>query len=407
MSLQSSGLEKVWDSDYMRSVRRNMLAGKPVADCTGCYDAEKNVGASRRTQSNVLWAAELGPDFDSRVEESARLGNFAARRPIYYQLIPGNLCNLKCRMCFPIFSSKIEQDEVHSHWSAPLFGEPSESALPSMIGRDKGLSRLPNGPWYRDDAWVREVLLENAERIRGLYFTGGEPMIEKQVEKILDHLIDRGVERNITLEFNTNCTVLRDSMLEKLQRFKKVILSLSLDAYGAYHEYIRYPSDWRVIGRNVERLTALAGNQLHLSAGPVLQVYNALNLSEVLRFLDKMNIHYRITIASMPWFLAVDILPARIRQLAAERLTAYAAERQADETQAHVLSVASYLKSLKDRCTMDSLQTLMLFTNDLDASRGQNVKVVHSELVTLLKEEGFVWTDERSPASLLAGKGDH
>lgn len=407
MSLQSSGLEKIWDSDYMRAVRRSMLEGKPVADCTGCYDAEKDLGASRRTHSNVLWAAELGPEFDSLVEESARLGDFAARRPIYYQLIPGNLCNLKCRMCFPIFSSKIEQDEVHSHWSAPLFGKPSESAPPCIIGLDERHGRLPNGPWYRDDAWVREVLLENAEGIRGLYFTGGEPMIEKQVEKILDHLIDRGVEQNITLEFNTNCTVLRDSMLEKLQRFKKVILSLSLDAYGAYHEYIRYPSDWRVIGRNVDRLAALAGDQLHLSAGPVLQVYNALNLSEVLRFLDKMKVHYRITIASAPWFLAVDVLPARIRQVAAERLRAYAAERPADETQAHVLSVAHYVESLKERCTMDSLRTLMLFTNDLDAGRGQNFKDVHSELVTLLKEGGFVWSDERSPASLLTRKEDH
>jgi len=93
---------------------------------------------------------------------------------------------------------------------------------------------------------------------------------------------------------------LRESMLKKLQTFKKVILSLSLDAYGAYHEYIRYPSDWRIISGNVERLAALAGDQLHLSAGPVLQVYNALNLSEVLRFLDKMNVHYRVTIASTP-----------------------------------------------------------------------------------------------------------
>jgi len=399
MSLQSSALEKIWNSEYMRTVRHSMREGKPVADCTGCYDAEKDLGASRRTHSNALWASELGADFDSLVEESARLGDCAARPPIYYQLIPGNLCNLKCRMCFPIFSSKIAQDEVHSHWSAPLFGGTPEPAHASVAGLGQGTGRLPNGPWYRDDAWVREVLLKNADEIRGIYFTGGEPMIEKQVEKILDHFIEKGVERNITLEFNTNCTVLRESMLKKLQTFKKVILSLSLDAYGAYHEYIRYPSDWRIISGNVERLAALAGDQLHLSAGPVLQVYNALNLSEVLRFLDKMNVHYRVTIASTPWFLAVDVLPAGIRHVAAERLRVYAAERRADETQAHVLSVANYLETVDIRRTEDSLRTLMLFTNDLDAGRDQNFREVHSEMVTLLKEEGFMWTDERSRAA--------
>jgi len=402
LSLQSDALEEVWNSQYMRDVRRDMVGGRFVKDCAVCYRGEKAGGSSWRTHQNARWRTELGPRFDSLVEESTRRDHAAADAPIYYQLMPGNLCNLKCRMCFPTFSSLIERDEVHSRWSGTLFEALSD--VPDAKG-DKprrlsttpaGVSRLPNGPWYRDDSWVREVLLKNTEQLRALYFTGGEPMIEKQVENILDHLIAARVAGNVHLEFNTNCTVLREPMIGKLQQFKAVTASLSLDAYGAYHEYIRYPSSWSAICRNVERLVALRGERFHVHGGPVLQVYNALNLVEVLRFFDQMGLGYQVTIAGSPWYLAVGVLPARIRRIAAERLRAYAADRPA-HVQAHLVGVAAHLESTPERSRPDSLRTLMLFTNDLDAGRRQNVRQVHAELLELLEEDGFHWTDERSP----------
>src|SRR5262249_18085365 len=233
------------------------------------------------------------------------------------------------------------------------------------------------------DAWVREVLLQNADRLRGLYFTGGEPMIEKQVEHILDHLIAQGVAGNIELEFNTNCTILRDAMVQKLLGFKQIRIGLSIDAHGSCYEYIRYPSKWAVVGRNVEQLVALAGAQVKLFGGIVLQVYNALNLVDILEFFDGKKIPYTIEIASLPKFLAIDILPARVRAVAAERLRAYAASPSrccGPEQQAHLLSVVRQIEKAKNRCTPEALRTLMLFTNDLDASRRQSVREVHGEL---------------------------
>jgi wyosine [tRNA(Phe)-imidazoG37] synthetase (radical SAM superfamily) len=404
LSLQSESLEGVWNSHHLREVRRNMMAGRPVRDCEHCYLAEKNLGPSPRTHANARWAAQLGASFQSRIEESARQDYLVPGRPLYYQLMPGNLCNLKCRMCFPTFSSLIEKDEVHRRWAQPLVAIPSDRRG-SAGNRSWGIQaptgdvRLPNGPWYRDDQWVREVLLERADELRCLYFTGGEPMIEKQVEKILDHLIDRGVSGKVLLDFNTNCTVLRDSMLEKLQQFKQVVLSLSLDAFGAYYEYIRYPAKWQHVQRNVEKLTALAGERLLLSAAPVLQVYNALNLDEVLRYFDEMKIHYRIQIASEPLFLSVNVLPSRVRRAAADSLRAYAVGGScSEETRGHVLTVANYIETAEDRSNPEILRTLMLFTNDLDKSRRQSVKNVHSQLLGLLAEDGCEWTDEFSAA---------
>jgi radical SAM family protein/iron-sulfur cluster protein len=401
LSLQSLPLEQVWNSPYMRDVRRDMAAGRFVKDCAVCYRGEKADGVSRRTEQNARWRSALGPAFDAVVEEAAARNHRAPQPPIYYQLMPGNLCNLKCRMCFPTFSSLIEKDAVHSRWSGTLFesladvpdARPGSAALSPT---PPGTSRLPEGPWYRDDAWVRDVLLKNTEQLRALYFTGGEPMIETQVENILDHLIAAGVAGNVFLEFNTNCTVLREPMVAKLQQFKMVVAGLSIDAYGPCHEYIRYPSRWSAIRRNVERLVPLQSERFHVHAGPVLQVYNLLSFVDVLRFFDELGLAWRVFIAGAPAILAVRVLPGRIRRLAAERLRSYAAGRPA-HVQAELGAVTRHLEAGPDRVDRRVLRDLMLFTNDLDAGRRQSVREVHGELLALLAEEGFRWTDERSP----------
>jgi pyruvate-formate lyase-activating enzyme len=467
-SVQTHDLEAIWNSPHMRRVRLRMVEGQHVADCATCYIAEKQGGFSQRVEANRRWAEQLGDHFLDRVHEASRQDHVIAESPLSYQLIPGNNCNLKCRMCYPAYSSRIERDDVHRAWTPGLpytagdnrplgrltwlrrlfrrgrrllgllsgrNDDPSRKTTPVAEGKQQLLrvrlrgdasqpvadpqkrgaavekielnlvgtaqprlqstvgQRLPNGPWYRDDAWIREVLLQNVDRLEGLYFTGGEPMIEKQVEKILDYLIKRKAAGNIVLEFNTNCTVIRDEMMAKLAQFKKVVMALSLDAYGPYHEYIRYPSKWDVVRRNVEKLVAASSERLYVLAGPVVQVYNALNLAEAFEFFDALRIPYGVRFASEPWFLAVDILPASVKQAAAARLKAYA-DRCPGERRNVVLSAAEQIVKTQDRCNQEALRTLMLFTNDLDAGRGQNFRQVHAELLDLLEAEGFRWTNE-------------
>jgi glutamate-1-semialdehyde 2,1-aminomutase len=538
LTLQENSLEAVWNSEYMRRVRRDMLAGKYVSDCSACYVAEKSSGTSRRVESNVRWAKELGPLFDQLIAESQRDEFRVSGLPLYYQLMPGNLCNLKCRMCFPVFSHGIARDPVHSKWAPVLldtgrartgadwsvgrvalapaavqgvkldgfyqYEEPAGAAafrwtgstatasvklpvgakpeavrvkfgrrhhwgqrarvlvndavafdgrLPWRRGLDRtfpvtttgdeltvrveadtfraagdprelgvavelielthvpigtvaevtaertsGGSRLPEGPWFRDDAWVADVLLQNADELRSLYFTGGEPMLEKQVERILETLIERRVAENIDIELNSNCTVLKESVLEKLQQFRSVQFTLSIDSQGEFYEYIRYPARWETVSRNIDRLTALAGPRFKLLGGIVLQVYNALNLTRILDFLDAREIPFIIDPATLPSFLAINVLPKRVRALAADRLDEYAATRCRAENLPVVRTTALRLRQAHDRATPDNLRTLMLFSNDLDATRRQSAKTVHAELLELLKADGFVWTDELSLA---------
>lgn len=112
-------IDAIWNSSYLRDVRRRMVEGRPVGDCSRCYVEEKLLGTSRRLQQNDYWFGEAGHD-RSAVVESSRVNDYAVTdKPSFIQLNMGNLCNLACRMCSSHYSSRIENDPVHSKWMPP------------------------------------------------------------------------------------------------------------------------------------------------------------------------------------------------------------------------------------------------------------------------------------------------
>src|SRR5207244_1687022 len=131
--------------------------------------------------------------------------------------------------------------------------------------------------------------------------------------------------------------------------------------------------------RNVDRLVAMSGPRFKLLGGIVLQVYNALNLTHILDFLDEREIPFIIDVATQPSFLAINVLPKRVREVAAARLDEYAAKRCRPGQLDVVRTTASRLRSIPDRSTPENLRTLMLFSNDLDATRKQSARAVHGE----------------------------
>ncbi len=120
LSLHQSSLEDIWNSEYFRQLRRQMLAGEKIASCAKCYTLEAEGSTSIRQVMNrypsqripvageeqiMAWAAAI-------VDE--RGGQ--APPPSALHLWLGNLCNLKCRMCSPMFSSQIAGDPIQAQW---------------------------------------------------------------------------------------------------------------------------------------------------------------------------------------------------------------------------------------------------------------------------------------------------
>lgn len=501
MSLYHSTLEEMWNSPYMRAVRRAMCAGAPLKECAGCYADEKATGTSHRKRALEKW---LSVEIKASILDSTVNGGIARAAPVFLQVNPGNLCNLKCRMCSCTFSSQIEKDPVHAAWAphverykgssvcwddggcallnpcapgitscglvvdsscqppvinirqtasvgfnvpaaldltgltfevlecdGPLRveiagqvvfdGPPAKrlelaldnltlarrcdivfrgrAALRSLVlsrggahvprqteneGRILG-SRFPTErPWHRQPELVFGELLSRPERIRKLYFTGGEPFINPCVKEMLEHLIEKQYARNVELQFNSNCAALPESLIEKLAAFRRVSVGASLDAYGARHEYMRFPAKWTDTELSLTKLLRLPNVSLY--AVPIIQIYNALYLPELLEYLDSRGVRCIPHSLNEPRHLRISNLPQSVLDAAAEHIARYAVKFPHNKGMA--LRVAHRIAATRSLYSPENFDAFMEFTWDLDRSRNQSFRTALPELAELLEREG-------------------
>jgi MoaA/NifB/PqqE/SkfB family radical SAM enzyme len=115
-NLYSHTYEEIWNSAYMRSARKGMSKGKWISACQRCYMEEDTLGESRRTQQNARWLSEYNKLPEQFIAETVVNDFYIKKRPQFLQLNLGNLCNLACRMCSSLYSSRIEKDSVHNKW---------------------------------------------------------------------------------------------------------------------------------------------------------------------------------------------------------------------------------------------------------------------------------------------------
>jgi MoaA/NifB/PqqE/SkfB family radical SAM enzyme len=295
-----------------------------------------------------------------------------------------------------ILSNKIVEAAGEPERGLPLSGlvlrrelAPSSNTLhPQLLS-----SRLDfEGPWYMDGHKIFDDVLKSADTLRRLCITGGEPFINHRVAEIFDFLIDRGAAQRIHLELVTNCTHIDARIIERLKKFQRVQLFVSFDGIRETYEYIRYPARWNMVEANLRDLRDRYGMSCQIET--VVQIYNVLRLVELYRFCDAMGISVTMHMLREPNWLAIYNLPPKTRKAAAAKLFEYHDTdcRAADKPA--VLSLARYLDQLSTPANPGVIREFMLFTNDLDATRGQSIRRTHPELVQLLAEDGFEWVDD-------------
>jgi sulfatase maturation enzyme AslB (radical SAM superfamily) len=531
MSLYTRSAEEIWNSEYMRDVRRKIVAGEPLSQCQACYDNEAATSTSYRTDTGLK--PFTGEKLDVEAMRNAAIANDyrVETFPQFIKLELGNLCNLKCRMCYGGSSSEIERDPVHSTWAGgadPMHavwqGEyanigpnsrigvlrrgihEQESSGESFFSWTDGAARfdVPLGPrnrprqiiiefdkavpfsricrisvngrllrtgwvggevlsvtldidtsgmgqslvidvesgrewnkqlhrweglplsgvrlrrdvapadmhqqvvfnprfetpglWYKKDELVFKELLGEVERLKRFYVTGGEPLLEPRFAEILDYLVSHGVAKNIEMELTTNCTVVDDDVLDKLAQFKSVLMTVSIDGVGPVQEYVRYPSRWATIEKNVRLLKR---PNFFLCAIAVVQSYNMLDLANICRFGRDLDIEVSLmNILRDPMWLRTSVMPRNVQRLAADRLQQLIDEGCNQYLQGQAESLIRHYSAHEAPLDIETLRTFNLFTNDLDVSRGQSFKASLPELHALIEDAGYRWSDE----TLYAGK---
>ena len=173
--------------------------------------------------------------------------------PISLDMRFSNLCNSKCIMCEPLYSSlwyeDWEQITGKDHFDV--------GATRYNIIKKTGASRatytddMPN--WNDDPRWWAQFD-KMAPHLRHIYITGGEPFVQPVHDVFIKKLIERGYAKDIVLEYDTNLTAINPKILTMLKEFKDIIIRVSLDGVGEQYNLIRYPAKFDRVVQNIELL---------------------------------------------------------------------------------------------------------------------------------------------------------
>ncbi|MCY4524578.1 MAG: twitch domain-containing radical SAM protein, partial [Halobacteriovoraceae bacterium] len=197
--MDEMSLSEIWNGEGIRNVRKKMLAGEKIKNCKRCYYLESIGQESYRQIFNKVWLKSLyRKEIIKRVLNSKSNNFLVESPPLYLDIRLGNKCNLKCRMCNPINSSKIYQEQKE------LFSEKKDLGLlidKSFLDEDE--HSFHN--WHQSPQ-IWKIVYQWLPSIRKLYFTGGEPTLIKKNWELISYLQDKGYSKKIILDFNINCT---------------------------------------------------------------------------------------------------------------------------------------------------------------------------------------------------------
>jgi len=380
VSTNRQSLMEIWNADTLRDLRRAMVEGERITGCEMCYAAEERGGESIRQFDNRTWESNWANEPRATIDEmiaTAIDNDFRLPKlPAMIDFQAASLCNLKCRMCNSANSSKIAKDAVQRSW------EPKE-VYPHADPTFKWLRSIEN--------LVDELAKDTGSEVRQLSFAGGEPLLLREIPRLLERLIAAGRAQFLALTFISNGSII-PRWLSLAPQFRRFDLIISIDGYADHYDYIRYPGRWSKLARHLQLFRKIPN--IHVEATVTIQVNNALSLINLFRYLDAVGIGFGGYLLFFPSHLAVNILPASIRRLGAARLNEYADSDCRPEHRALVLSLAAQFGAGEEAGDPRLLRDFMLFTNDLDTTRGQSIHQTDPELVALLDQAGFPWIDE-------------
>ena len=226
-------LEDHWNSEYMKGIRRDLMAGKKIPQCQVCNDQLLNVSIYRDYFNKTLFPNKIDEAF-----EKTRDDGYTEMKPISFDYRIKNLCNFKCRMC---------GDQLSSSWEAErrMMGDYDQEENTDFWAQKKNKPAIEA---FQKD--VAEAELWKAVKdgtIEEIYWVGGEPLMWEIHWEIMQYLIDHDLAKNVWIRYNSNFSRSRYKLWDlrdMLPHFKMVQMCASIDGTGEIVEYVRHGIKW-------------------------------------------------------------------------------------------------------------------------------------------------------------------
>lgn len=212
-------------------LKQTMEAGNVHPACHRCAYEESTGGNSERVRSLI------SSDWNT-------LHNFInTKKHQHYELriMFSSLCSLACRSCASITSSTYDL----------IVKGDKKNTIPVVDLSTKG------SYWE----YITSTILSHVDQHPSfsIRLLGGEPLLQPGVIKLLNWLIEHGLEKKVIIELSTSLASNFDKqLLSCLVQFPVINFSLSIDSVGENYTYVRWPAKFEKIERNFNSLLEFA-----------------------------------------------------------------------------------------------------------------------------------------------------
>lgn len=345
--IQSGDIKSAMNSDTSKEIRKSCLNDEWHPECIRC-EREENAGmSSMRRIYNDRWK-DMFTEYNARelTSDDGTIPN--EHEPFFYDIQLGNFCNLKCRICNLELSSTWYADwmamkamqpttkrpERNRHREQKFNSAQEEIKVTHVIGKQYDVSPDIYSWANSKEFWDR--LSDKKATISHLYLIGGEPMmIPKELHLgFLKECVESGDAKHITLQYDTNMTNIPDEYIEVWKKFKHVLIGFSIDGMGKQNEYMRAPSKWDQVIKNLHKLDNAVTNgasNIEINESITISIYNILHILDFLEWkittgryefknvFQKCNNHMFAHPLHDPGFLNANIIPESAKKAIIQR----------------------------------------------------------------------------------------
>ena len=222
-------LEKHWNSDHMKSVRKRMMAGETLPECDVCNSKLLNTDVYR-SYFNHLFSSK----YYAKIWETTDADGYTTMEPVSWDYRFSNLCNFKCRTCGDMLSSAWESEQRQHNMIN--WHNPKNNWMKPEVKKD--IEKFQRTQIEQEFAQAVEE-----HRIEEVYWVGGEPLMYEQHWTYMNRIIQLGDGQNVYARYNTNLSrvahrgiSLFDDILPNLRDWQ---ICASIDGTEEIGEYIR------------------------------------------------------------------------------------------------------------------------------------------------------------------------
>ena len=266
-SIKNQTIREFFNSKEVAEIKNTLDSGVRHDYCINCWNLE-DIGINSYRQAGVSVRADS--DF-----------------PAFLDIKFNNLCNLACKMCDPVSSSKLATEWNQLGWvgkDTPYLDTNSMTIQPNWNTVDYQQNKK-----YK----IFAEILDNIRHIKKIKFTGGEPFMTKEIFDFLSAVPNNDRVR-IDLKFTSNGTQDMTKWHDILKSYKSCSIGISCDGVNDVYNYIRYPNTWKEWTESSKSI--MENYRWHINC--TVTIFNIFDLYNITKWgmkssiLDKLNLGY-------------------------------------------------------------------------------------------------------------------